>query len=154
MLGDWVVPTAISALLVFVGWIVLYRNARKLASRNEAFTFASRINAKLKEISDLSEDFWLKGTYNNDPQVYEFLTLSKIKSLNLKLKIMEERQLKLNDNSKYLFDIRRACTYSASNISKLSLPKKREEMSNILDALDVLESELDKLLKTKFPPNY
>ena len=72
-------PTFVSLSMVIFGWGIIYRNAKKLSSRNEAHSFASNIMSTLKDIETLSEDFWFKSAYNDTPISYEMLVIAKIK---------------------------------------------------------------------------
>ncbi|MGP1834352.1 hypothetical protein ACTTBA_14840 [Shewanella frigidimarina] len=151
---DWLYPTSISVLLIFIGWKVVFNNAKKIASRNETYAIVNRIITLLGDIQKLSESFWLQAQFQEQPQYYDLLTLSKIKLIRAKLQILDNRQVDTNDIQTLIFPIRKACTFNSYKVASLSENEKREQIQSILNATSEFETLLDEKMKTIFPPNY
>lgn len=154
MSWNWLYPTSISVLLIFIGWKVVFNNAKKIASRNETYAIVNRIITLLGDIQKLSESFWLQAQFQEQPQYYDLLALSKIKLIRSKLEILENRRVDINDIQTLIFPIRKACTINSYKIASLSENEKREQIQSILNATSEFETLLDEKMKTIFPPNY
>lgn len=145
------IPTFISLCAVIIGWGVIYRNAKKLASRNEVHTFSTSINVTLKEIESLSEDFWFKSIYNNSPASYEMLVISKIKIVQSKLNFFSKNRISVKDADELIFKLRSSCTKDSSEISGLTHAEKRACMNKVINALSILEFAVSTAITNKYP---
>ncbi|MCS6153649.1 hypothetical protein G3465_12170 [Shewanella baltica] len=150
----WVFPTTVSAILIFIGWRVVYTNAKKLATRSETYAINSRITTLLTDIQKLAEEFWFKSQFNDQPQHYDLLMLAKIKLLGAKLDMLKNRKIDIYEIERQKFPLRKACTYRSFDINTLSDAEKREQVDGILQVITSIEMKIDEKLTSTFPPNY
>ncbi len=148
------IPTGISILFVLVGWQVIYNNAKKLASRSETYAIVNRLITLLSDVQKLSEEFWLKAEYNDNPQNYDLLILSKTKLISTKLETLKSRGVNIYELQRLVFPLRKACTFNSYNIEKLSEDTKRAEVDEILTSISNFEKQLDSKMTSLYPPNY
>ncbi|WP_372941756.1 hypothetical protein [Shewanella sp.] len=150
---DWLPASAVAATIVIIGWQVVYNNGKKLASRNETYSIANQISTLIADIQKISESFWLKGEFNDNPQFYELLVLSKIKLIHSKVKLLEKRSVEVYKVSRLIYPIRRSCTFDIHNIESQTLDFKREHIENILNSTLDFAQSLDEQMQNAFPFN-
>lgn len=94
---SWVFTISVSVLFVVVGWIVVYWNAKKLATRTETKSLLDKAIAQLESITVLATDFWL-GTRKDrvDEDHFQLLFMAQISRLGLTINVLNERGLKIS----------------------------------------------------------
>lgn len=101
--------------LIYCGWKVLYRNAKRIATRNETF---SLINSCLTRIDDLcksSVNYWSASDNDYLVMVMKSKQLElEINSLKQNLKLISSRNININF-SRYIRKLRQAMTLDAQN---------------------------------------
>jgi hypothetical protein len=89
-----------SILLVLIGWIVVYGNAKKLATRSESKALVDNISKIINEVSELSIDFWLNSSKNGTTSdLYVLKIMSKITQAAQYGEIIKRRGLAISDQT-------------------------------------------------------
>ncbi|EFE98278.1 hypothetical protein [Serratia odorifera] len=152
----WVFSVA-SIVLVFIGWRVVYGNAKRLATRSESKSLIDATSKLVNEISDLSIEYWLrksketsgaktksghikgssKATASNESMLYVMNIMAKISQASRYIEILKKRGLELDD--KHLAMICEKATLDCETASRLSISscalRAHETMAACLDTL-------------------
>ncbi|BCV49594.1 hypothetical protein [Shewanella algae] len=144
----------VMASLVLIGWKVIYNNAKKIASRNETYSVSNQILSILSDIQKMSESFWIRDEFNENPQFYELLVLSKTKQISSKIKVLKGRNVDVYDINRLVFPIRKSCTLDIHLVTSKGVDGRREQLEQILNATLAFEQALDKQMQLTFPSNY
>lgn len=138
-------PHLFSAAMIFFGWTVVYRNARRIASRNETFSLAGRVRDSVAAIEDAAADYYTDSTDSRmEPYLWEGRLLTKIDRIRADLEHLSKRNVKVYNLR--LVNLRRTATLDADQIRKMTPTQKREKIS----AVKVAGTELLHELDTKF----
>lgn len=131
-----------SALIAIVGWNVLFKNAKKLASRSETYSVVSSTMSLLYELLDISENFWLSEKYKNSPRFYDTIIAIKLRNIQNLLGILCQRDLELGNTTSVVVKIRRSCTLQSNAIATLSDVNKIKQLQNINSIIIQLEDDI------------
>lgn len=101
--------------LIYCGWKVLYKNAKRIATRNETFSLISSCLSRIDDLCNSSVNYWSA----NDSEHLVMLMKSKqleqeINSLKQNLKLISSRNININF-SRYIRKLRQAITLDAQN---------------------------------------
>lgn len=58
-------PVLVNLIAVFIGWLVLYGNAKKLNSRAETYSIILKADDILSDLDVISREFWTKAAPDN-----------------------------------------------------------------------------------------
>lgn len=148
-----VVSILCSAIIAFIGWHILFKNAKKLASRSETYTIISSINSLLKEVKKASDDFWLKKKNNDSPIAYDTFVALKLREVQDLLKVLSGRHLDSEDGAKTIFPVRSACTLERTKALKITDDQERAKiLRSIYGVISSCEAEVYKAFEKKYPP--
>jgi len=88
----WIIPSIISTITIIIGWLVLFHNAKKLATRNET---KSQLNESIEILNDATEytlNYWLNyGALKNSSTLFSIQFMSKITKFQASLEVLETR---------------------------------------------------------------
>jgi hypothetical protein len=139
----------VSIGLVIVGWQVLYNNARRLASRNETYSFVSQVLSLLDELLKESIIYWSSSETELNGQLQSKKLASKTQRFKKKLGVLTTRGLQLDCNRE-LRGIRRAITLDAERPTTVSNLAKMEKIEDI----DLFGAELTSKVLTAYQNKY
>ncbi|WP_165742808.1 hypothetical protein [Pseudoalteromonas sp. Z9A6] len=142
-----------SITIALIGWNILFRNAKKLASRSETYTIISSVNSLLKEIKEASDSYWLRKENNDSPVAYDTFVALKLREVQGLLKILSNRHLSSEDGARAIYPIRSACTLNSTKASTISNEKDRATiLRGIYGVVSVCEREIYDAFEKKYPP--
>lgn len=141
--------TIIPILLIFIGWVVIYNNAKKLSTRAETKALIDDAVKMLGELDSNVMSYWLSsGSKVTGVREFELLFNSKLNILNDRINLIYSRGLNCND-------------LNLSALSRLALidselAKKRSKELNAIQVQMYLNesSKLVSLLYEKFQNLY
>lgn len=110
----------ISPLLVLGGWLFVYRNSNRIATRAEAYALVAKAVDKVLGIDKRCVDYWLADTGNRESEkVWLAGTLSEIHGVRTLLELLE-RYHGFDEKDMLLMKLRMASTLNAEAIESLS----------------------------------
>lgn len=139
-----------SIILVFFTWNIVYRNAKRLATRAESKSTVDHVVKLLNELSDLSLSYWLGATKNKNSQMHTILAMSKINQINHYLEVLVSRGLSIDLN--FIAEVHKATTLDCEKI-KMLRPHELSKKGNESTAKCLsLMSHVFKQFELKYPP--
>lgn len=142
-----------SAAIALIGWQVIFRNAKKLASRSETYVLISSINSLLKDIKSASDKFWLQKENNDSPIIYDTLVGLKLREVQDLLSILNKRHLSSEDGAKSISRVRSACTLQSTKALTITSPSERAKiLRGIYGVISVCETDIYDTFSSKYPP--
>lgn len=128
--------------MIFAGWTVVYRNAKKIASRNETFSLIGRIRDSVQKVEDYASDYYTDSEERRiDPYLWEGKLLAKIDSIRTDTEHLASRNIKLNNLR--IVNLRRTATLNAERVAEMGIAEKRQKISEVKVAGTELLNELD-----------
>ena len=134
----------ISSGLILLGWNVIYKNAKKIASRNETFNLLSNLLVNIDELTSESISFWSSLDDKNEILKSKRLELEVVK-LKRSLDQLNRRGITFQLNLE-IRKLRRAITLDSNN--KSSVPKVLIQLK--VEDLYLYSSELQNKLILAF----
>lgn len=135
-------PHLFSAAMIFVGWTVVYRNARRIASRNETFSLAGRVRDTVAAIEDSAAEYYTGDPEKRtDPYLWEGQMLIKIDRIRTDLDHLTKRSLDVYNLR--LVNLRIAAILDADQVHKMTLSEMRDKITKVKVAGTELIDELD-----------
>jgi hypothetical protein len=146
----WIISLC-SFLLVFIGWKVVYRNAKRMATRSESKTAIDSLIKIVNETSDVSIAYWLSGgkTHQN-VQHYTMVIMSKIGQSYEFIKVLKRRGIDIEDI--YLEDLSNYATLNCENVGAISMSEQAIHSQLCLNAAMNLITHAFEIFDAKYPP--
>lgn len=142
-----------SVLIAITGWLILFRNAKRLASRSETYSLVNNINDLLSDIKNASDEFWLKEENNDSPIIYDTYVGLKLRDIQELIKIIKIRHLPISDYKTSIFQIRMACTLNSTKASNMSSSQDRAQiLRGIYAVISVCETGVYESFSKQYPP--
>lgn len=137
---------SISSLLVFIGWKVIYHNAKKIAARNETFNLVSKFLINVDKLTSASIIYWTSNDNDNDNE--NLILKSKkfeleIVSLKRSLEQLKKRGLNLSLDLE-IRKLRRAITLDSTNKKTLGDSLKLLKVEDMFFYSDELQNKIMK----------
>lgn len=143
----------VSASLVLIGWWVIYRNAKKLATRNETKSLIDSTISTIDTLESISLDYWLASRKERiDTDVYESKILAKIISLNNKLSLLNQRKLTVSSNA--LANLHSKLLLNDEQADRMSKEDKQLRVNEILESTRCIEIELYNAFHAAYKPTH
>lgn len=146
-----------SALLAIFGWKVVYKNARKLASRNETHTLITQIISQLDEVINEAIQVWSDQTNSDEIAIKSAVLTAKIHKLKRKVNLLKQRDITESFASE-IIELRQAITLNIESKPQLaSMEAKQRELkitsrvNDIIAASSNLHDRLYLLFYQKYP---
>ncbi|MGB5856528.1 MAG: hypothetical protein WBH20_14880 [Oceanisphaera sp.] len=153
-MDDWisVVISCTGLLIVFIGWNVIYRNAKRIATRAETKSILDDIIKHINDIESNATNYWLSGRRERvDHENYELLLMAKRNVLASRIELLTIRNItvcdKSHDNLSNMFEY---ALLDCEAADQTSADKRREIAQNILNA----STELVMSLYNNFAVHY
>lgn len=125
----------ISIVLVIVGWIVIYRNARKIATRAETKSLLDDLFKVLDSIENLATTYWLSGRKNRiDSDEFTLLFNAKLLTLHSRLELLSNRKVDTSDID--LSSLAELVTMDCEDVDRKTDNDKRVRVQLILDHIN------------------
>ncbi|EGR0055493.1 hypothetical protein M2G96_07585 [Vibrio vulnificus] len=142
-----------SLIFVIVGWKVIYRNAKKLATRTESKSFIEDTTKILSEIETLAVEYWLAGRKSRmETEQYVLIINAKLLTLNSRLNILESRAI---DTSVVdLSQILEFTTLECENVDRIKDSQKRERVQSLLDEINTAHVKLYSQYQEVYKPTF
>lgn len=119
------------------GWGVIYKNAKKLASRNELFNRKTRIIQKVLDISDSAIDFWGREHHKEHKKEYLLKTSVFVHGIDsLKKQINNISEFKSIDTEELIRDFRSYITLDAERPYELDTADIDDKIALIINSSD------------------
>ena len=127
----------VSSALIMTGWGVIYKNAKKLASRNELFNRKTRIIQKVLDISDSAIDFWGREHHKEHKKEYLLKTSVFVHGIDsLKKQINNISEFKSIDTEELIRDFRSYITLDAERPYELDTADIDDKIALIINSSD------------------
>ena len=135
----------VSISMVIIGWDVIYKNARKIATRNEMF---SQVNSIINEIYAARNDaikYWSypKGKFQKDESLLNTAVLTQaISSIDKRIDKLSNQGLFINYH-RPLRQLRRNITLDMERPDHISVSDKTVKIEEIVHSADQLVHDLN-----------
>jgi hypothetical protein len=133
---------SISSLLVFIGWKVIYHNAKKIAARNETFNLVSKFLINVDKLTSASIIYWTSNDNENLILKSKKFEL-EIVSLKRSLEQLKKRGLNLSLDLE-IRKLRRAITLDSTNKKTLGDSLKLLKVEDMFFYSDELQNKIMK----------
>ncbi|WP_312392067.1 hypothetical protein [Pseudomonas sp.] len=128
--------SVISPLLVVGGWLFVYRNSNRIATRSEAYALVAKAVDKVLGLDKRCVEYWLADEASRENErVWVAGTLSEIHGVRTLLELLEKHH-GFSEKDMLLMKLRMASTLNAEAISTLSedlLVKQRNKQTEALN---------------------
>lgn len=122
-------------LLVIIGWTVIYRNARRIATRAETKSLIDDLFRIFDSIESLAVDYWLSGRKNRiDSEEFTLLFNAKLLTLDSRLKLLQLRKVDVSVVD--LSELAELITIDCEDVDRKSDSDKRSRVQLILDYIN------------------
>lgn len=146
----WVISLA-SLGMVFVGWRVVYRNAKKIATRSESKAITDHLIKLINEIIDLSVTYWMKDECEHSGSLrYNLAVSAKTTQLDDFITILSKRDV--NVEREYLATFTTVATLDSEQKSSFDIQKRSEKCQNCVDEGMRLISHIYQSFEKRHPP--
>lgn len=133
--------------MILAGWTVVYRNAKKIASRNETFNLIGRVRDSVQKVEDYTSDYYTDNEEKRiDPYLWEGKLLAKIDSIRTDTQHLASRHIQLSNLR--IVNLRRTATLNAERVATMGIHEKRQKITEVKAAGTELLNELDRQFLT------
>jgi len=144
-------PAIITIFLIIFGWRVLYKNARKIASRNETYNLLCIAQNQLSKIEELGQNYWCsesssKLTVIGSTQIF----VSHINKIKNTISILNQRGVSVDAFDVY--KLRSALTLNIEQKDTLPPADVSQKLSDISFYSQSITSELCTCFMCEYPP--
>lgn len=121
--------------LVIIGWVVIYRNARKIATRSETKSLIDDVISILNAMESLATEYWLSGRQSR-METEQFIVIfnAKLLTLNSRLEVLKAR--KVNVNNVNIGDLYEQMTLDCEQVDRMPTAEKYQKVQKILEGLN------------------
>jgi hypothetical protein len=129
-IGLYLQTLAIMASMAFIiaGWKVLYRNAKRIASRNETYALLLKTQSEILHAEKQGLEFWSNASQQTNLDSYILaLNVERIRKL---LNLLSMRGINVDD--RYIYLLRNAITLDAEASSDVAQEKIQQKLVHIL----------------------
>lgn len=134
----------LSAVLIIIGWNVIYENAQRIASRNEAFSRKTSIINELTSITKNAIDFWEEDLSSEKKKYCLIKTstfYSQIESLNKRIEQLSNYGMDI-DFKDDIKTLRNSITLDCERAYEVTHSNKIDKISGILESSDSIKGQL------------
>ena len=130
---------------------MLFKNARKIASRNETYNLLCIAQNQLSKLEEIGQIYWCNGAMNamvvvGTAQVF----VSNINKIKNTIQILDRRGVSVNAFD--IYKLRNALTLNIERKDKLSTPEITQKLSDISHYTQRITSELCSCYMDEYPP--
>jgi len=136
-----------SVIFIIIGWKVLYRNARRIAKRNETYALLMKTQNEILHAEKRGLDFWSHPTIRTSLDSY-LLALNVQRIGNL-LDLLSKRGLNVDDH--YIYRLRNAITLDAEKPGTVTQEKIQRKLVHISDFSQRIQNDLHSAFVGRYP---
>lgn len=135
--------------MIVVGWSVIYRNAKRISSRNETFTIINRVADNLRSIEEKTVEFYSRGHQAQAPVLWYSDIALHIESIREHLALLKKREIDPGLN--HLANLREHTSLRCEEAAEMSADEKVLMFQNLKAASTDLLRSLHDRFSTKHP---
>jgi len=135
---------AVSIVLVIVGWDVIYKNARRIATQNEMFNQVNSVCSEIVTTKDLAVSFWVKSKDDLTREsclLHSAMFASRVNSIDRNIQRLKDLDLEIEQHTN-IREMRRSITLDMERAEKIALVDKASKVQDIISHSDDLIQEL------------
>jgi len=144
-----IILAAVSIGVVFAGWRVIYKNAQKIATRNESFSLIRDANETLDRLRLEGVALW-RMTDKDEINFYTKITTNDIRILRNTITKLNGRNVHID--SKVLTPLRRALTLNNTKVVDQSIEGMSENISAVYKATERFKAVILSSFEKNHPP--
>lgn len=147
----WIISLS-SLGAVFIGWKVVYRNAKMISTRTESKSITDHLIKLCNEIIDLSVTFWMKKDDDERKESLKFSLAVSAKSTQIGdfFNILANRDIRIDNE--FLADFSSAATLDSERKSSFTDDERAEKCQACVDYGMSLISHIYNRFEVKYPP--
>jgi hypothetical protein len=146
----WVISLA-SLGMVFVGWRVVYRNAKKIATRSESKAITDHLIKLINEIIDLSVTYWMEDEGKTNSSLrYNLAVSAKTTQIDDFITILGKRDIIVD--REYLACFTTVATLDSEQKGSLDIELRSEKCQGCVDEGMRLISHIYHSFEKRHPP--
>lgn len=147
----WIISLG-SLLTVFVGWKVVYKNAKKIASRSESKAISDHLIKLINETIDLAVNYWMDSNLktNVDSLKFSLAVSAKVTQVDDFIEILSRRGIVIDHSN--LADFSTSVTLDSELHSSISQNDKAERCQACVDDGMRLISHIYTCFEKQHPP--
>jgi hypothetical protein len=136
-----------------IGWFIVYRNARRLATRSETKSFIDDLMKLVAEIEKVAVDFWLaESEKRTEHRHFQMLMLAKLELLDQKIKIIQERSIVIEELVEHVGFFHDGILLDCERVGSMTLDTRIEKANEVLSYGKEIQTSLYKKFANKYPP--
>lgn len=146
----------LSPFLVIAGWLVVYNNAKRLATRSETKSMLDDAIKIINEIESISVTYWLSGRKErSDHENHELIVLAKQSIFQNRLSLLKERKMILTDDvTNHLSLLIEYAILDCESADRMPADKRREITQNLLSSSTNLIKSLYTCYMNTYKPKH
>lgn len=143
----------IALSVTIIGWFIVYKNARRLATRSETKSFIDDLMKLVTEIEKAAVDFWLAEVdKRTEHRHHEMLMLAKLGLLNQKIELLQERSIVIDELVEHVGLFHEGILLDCEQVSSMSLDDRINKANDVLGYGKEIQTSLYKKFAKKYPP--
>lgn len=148
-----VVIPIVGLTLVIIGWRVIYKNAKKIATRAETKSLVDDIVKIFNELESLTVHFWLSGRQNRrDADEFILLISAKIQTLTSRIKFLKKRNI--DTSCINLAALHEYMTLNCEDVDRRTNEQNREQLQLFLEESNRNVNDLYSEYQKRYSPSF
>jgi hypothetical protein len=136
-----------------IGWFIVYRNARRLATRSETKSFIDDLMKLVAELEKVSVDFWLaEDDKRTEHRHYQMLMLARLELLDQKIKVIQERSIVIEELVEHVGFFHDGILLDCESVESMAFDDRIEKANDVLSYGKEIQTSLYKKFAKKYPP--
>jgi hypothetical protein len=148
----WILTTGASIVIIILGWLVIFFNAKKIATRAETKSILDKGLIQLETLTFVATQFWLEKKSNRlEHEHFELILMGHISRLGLTIIILKNRGLDLT--FELLTDLSNCSSLDCEKIDSIDMSELRVRGHQINEISMELTNYLVDCFQKKYRPN-
>lgn len=138
----------VSSGLVIYGWSVLYRNAQRIASRNEIYSLVLKLDGEISSLEKEAHMFWKKHR-EHKTRAEATILIQRVANVKMLMRLVELRGVEIK--SIYIVRLRNAITLNAEKAYSVSEEDAVEKIQIITEYASEIRSKAYESFLSSYP---
>ena len=143
----------ITFALVIIGWNVIYRNAKRLATRNETKSLIDDAMKSLQALEDLTLSYWLsRNELSMKADEFQLLVAARLEAFNNQLQQIQRRNINIDDVD--LASLSEFMTLNCESVDTTHVNEHRIQVQFFLEQVNLSRVSLFNDFENRHKPSY
>jgi hypothetical protein len=139
--------------LIIIGWNVIYRNAKRLATRNETKSLIDDAMKSLQILEDLTLNYWLSRNESSmKADEFQLLVAARLEAFNNQLQQIQRRNINIDDVD--LANLSEFMTLNCESVDITHVDEHRIQVQYFLEQANLSRVSLFNDFENRHKPSY